>query len=152
MGEALKKNSDIKKQTQSLDWNELVTILDDIVIQKTYNEELNEKWSIFRQRIHEKQKLSDLTLDLQKQIIQFIENMYSKNIFIMKNGELEDYYKRENFKDELSNLSGKGIIAYKISELSQNDTIENYIEISEYKEILQRILGEIPKSISEECE
>ena len=36
----------------------------------------------------------------------------------MQKGELEDYYKKDNFGEEFSNITGKGIIAYKIAELS----------------------------------
>lgn len=36
----------------------------------------------------------------------------------MQKGELEDYYLKENFGDEFSNISGKGITAYKIAELA----------------------------------
>ena len=68
----------------------------------------------------------------------------------MKNGELEDYYRKDNFDEELSNLSGKGIVAYKISELSQTESIENYIEIEEYKEIFSKILGKIPDDNTDE--
>ena len=58
----------------------------------------------------------------------------------MKKGELEDYYKRENFGEEFSNISGKGIIAYKIVELASMYGIDKYMEIEEYKEILSNIL------------
>lgn len=144
IGEMLKKNGEIKKETASLDWNELVSTLDKMVENHKYDDKLNEKWEIFRQRIHQKKRLCDLPDELKKQVLAFITNMYDKRIFIMKNGELEDYYRKDNFDEELSNLSGKGIVAYKISELSQTESIENYIEIEEYKEIFSKILGKIP--------
>ena len=58
----------------------------------------------------------------------------------MQKGELEDYYKKENFGEDFTNISGKGITAYKISELSDVNGIDAYIEIDEYKNILSRIL------------
>ena len=58
----------------------------------------------------------------------------------MKKGELEDYYLKENFGSEFSNISGKGILAYKIAELASTNGIDTYMEIEEYKEILSNII------------
>lgn len=60
---------------------------------------------------------------------------------IMQKGELEDYYKKYNFEEEFTGISGKGIIAYKIAELASTQGIDKYIETEEYKEILSNILG-----------
>ena len=67
--------------------------------------------------------------------------MYNEDIFIMKNGELEDYYKEENFGDEFLGINAKGLKAYKISELSDRNGIATYMYIDEYREILPKILG-----------
>lgn len=106
-----------------------------------YDSRLNELWKNFRNRIFKKNKLKDLDKELKSEMINFIEEMYNKDIFIMKNGELEDYYKRENFGEDFDNISGKGIIAYKISELSERYGIDKYMNINEYKEILKHIIG-----------
>lgn len=58
----------------------------------------------------------------------------------MQKGELEDYYLKENFWDEFSNISSKGITAYKIAELAPIKNIDTYIEIEEYEKILSCIL------------
>lgn len=58
----------------------------------------------------------------------------------MQKGELEDYYLKEKFGDEFSNISGKGITAYKIAELAPIKGIDTYIEIEEYEKILSCIL------------
>ncbi|MDE5831086.1 MAG: hypothetical protein K2H53_05660, partial [Clostridia bacterium] len=80
---------------------------------------------------------------------------YKKNIFIMRNGELEDYYIKETLEEECSNISGKGIIAYKIAELSQINGIDKYIRIDEYKDILSHIIGKRRikgyKSLNRKC-
>lgn len=136
----LKSGSGIKKETYSRDWNALVAILDKIVGEENYDSNLNDIWKNFRERIYNKKRLSELDESLQKEIITFIEQLYKNNIFIMKKGELEDYYKTENFGEEFSDIKGKGITAYKISELSKDNGIEHYIEIDEYKIILDNIL------------
>lgn len=141
INEELKSSKDIKKETNSRDWNSLVNILDNMIKNKTYDDNLEETWKSFRIRMFKKYKLESLPQDLQNIIIEFISEMYSKNIFIMKKGELEDYYIRENFGEEFNNISGKGIIAYKISELSEKYGIDKYIDIKEYKEILKPIIG-----------
>ena len=63
----------------------------------------------------------------------FKDRIYEKN-------KLEDYYKKDNFGEEFSKISGKGIIAYKIAELASNYGVDKYIEIEEYKKILSNII------------
>lgn len=137
----LKNNKKIKKETESRDWNSLVDILDNIVNKKQYDSKLDDTWKTFKGRIFEKNKLKDLDQETQEEIIEFITDMYKKDIFIMKNGELEDYYKKDNFGEEFTNIGGKGIIAYKIAELASKGEIDNYIEMKEYEEILSKIFG-----------
>lgn len=140
ISEKLKKCKKIKDQMGSLDWRKFVEVMDYTIEQKSYNPSLEETWKNFRQRIYEKDKLNDLDSDLQKSMIEFIEKLYNKKIFIMKNGELEDYYNTENFSDELKWLS-KGLKPYKIVELvSSGESIEKFIYIDEYKDILDKIL------------
>lgn len=141
IGEVLKKNSEIRKEMSSLDWKELVSVLDEMVERHAYNEQLDKKWELFRQRIHQKSNLSDLPEELQNRIVALINTLYGKRIFIMQKGELEDYYKKDNFEEELANISGKGIKAYKIAELAAYNGIEKYMDINEYKVILEKILG-----------
>ena len=141
IGEVLKKNSEIRKEMSSLDWKELVSVLDEMVERHAYNEQLDKKWELFRQRIHQKSNLSDLPEELQNRIVALINALYGKRIFIMQKGELEDYYKKDNFEEELANISGKGIKAYKIAELAAYNGIEKYMDINEYKVILEKILG-----------
>ena len=138
--EKLKNNKKINKEMESRDWNSLVKILDKIVNEKQYDSELNDIWITFKGRIFEKYKLKDLDQKTQKEISKFITDMYGKGIFIMQNGELEDYYKKDNFGEEFTGIGGKGIIAYKIAELASTQGIDKYIEIEEYKEILSNIL------------
>lgn len=138
--EALKNNKKIKKEMESRDWESLVKILDKVVKEKQYDSGLDEIWTIFKSRIFEKHKLKDLDQEAKKEISEFITNMYRKGIFIMQKGELEDYYKKDNFGEEFTGISGKGIIAYKIAELASTQGINKYIEIEEYKEILSNIL------------
>lgn len=139
--EQLKSSKEIKKETNSRDWDSLVDLLDSMIEKQTYDEKLSEIWKDFRIRMFRKYKLENLDVNLQNEILEFISEMYNKDIFIMKNGELEDYYKRENFGEDFTNISGKGIIAYKISELSEKYSINKYININEYKEILKHIIG-----------
>ena len=138
--EKLKSSGAIKKETSSRDWDGLVAILDKIVTEQKYDMSLNDVWEKFRERIHSKVGLFDLEESVREEVLEFIKLLYRKNIFIMQKGELEDYYKKENFGEEFSNISGKGIIAYKISELSANNEIDTYMEIDEYKIILSNIL------------
>ncbi len=65
--------------------------------------------------------------------------MLSHRRFSLNHFESRDI--KENFKEEISNISGKGIIAYKIAELSQINEIDKYIRIDEYKDILSHIIG-----------
>ena len=139
--ETIKSNKKIKGETESRDWESLVSILDKIIIEKEYDKGLDDIWANFKRRIYTKAKLQDLGTEVKEEVLNFILNMYKKNIFIMKNGELEDYYIKENFEEEFSNISGKGIIAYKIAELSQINGIDKYIRIDEYKDILSHIIG-----------
>lgn len=138
--EKLKNNKKINKEMESRDWNSLVKILDKIVNGKQYDSELDDIWITFKGRIFEKYKLKDLDQETKKEISKFITDMYGKGIFIMQNGELEDYYKKDNFGEEFTGIGGKGIIAYKIAELASIQRIDKYIEIEEYKEILSNIL------------
>lgn len=138
--EKLKSSSSIKKETNSRDWESLVNVLEKITKEQKYDTTLNDVWETFRNRIYTKVGLSDLDDIVRQEIINFIYSLYEKNIFIMQKGELEDYYKKENFGEEFTNISGKGITAYKISELAAINEIETYIEIDEYKNILSRIL------------
>lgn len=138
--EKLKNNKKINKEMESRDWNSLVKILDKIVKGKQYDSELDDIWITFKGRIFEKYKLKDLDQETKKEISKFITDMYGKGIFIMQNGELEDYYKKDNFGEEFTGIGGKGIIAYKIAELASIQRIDKYIEIEEYKEILSNIL------------
>ena len=138
--EKLKSSSSIKKETNSRDWESLVNVLEKITKEQKYDTTLNDVWETFRNRIYTKVGLSDLDDIVRQEIINFIYSLYEKNIFIMQKGELEDYYKKENFGEEFTNISGKGITAYKISELAAINEIETYIEIDEYKNILSHIL------------
>ena len=138
--EKLKSNKKIKKEMESRDWESLVKILDNIIKEKKYNVALDEIWTTFKDRIYEKNKLEDLDTELEKEIKDFILDMYKNGIFIMQKGELEDYYKKDNFREEFSKISGKGIIAYKIAELASNYGVDKYIEIEEYKKILSNII------------
>ena len=114
-------------------------MLEKITKEQKYDITLNDVWETFRNRIYTKVGLSDLDDIVRQEIINFIYSLYEQNIFIMQKGELEDYYKKENFGEEFTNISGKGITAYKISELSTINGIETYIEIDEYKNILSHI-------------
>ena len=140
ISETLKNNKKLKKEMESRDWESLVKILDKIVLEQCYDSDLDEIWNIFKNRMYVKDKLSNLDEQLQKEILNFILGLYKKNIFIMKKGELEDYYLKENFGNEFYNISGKGIIAYKIAELASTNGIDAYMDIEEYKEILSNII------------
>ena len=136
----LKTSSSIKKETSSRDWESLVREIEKIIKEQKYDASLKDVWETFRDRIYTKDGLSELDDTLKEEIIKFIYSLYDKNIFIMQKGELEDYYKKENFGEEFTNISGKGITAYKIAELSTYRGIDNYIEIDEYKNILSDII------------
>ncbi len=140
ISQKIKNNKKLKKEMESRDWESLVKILDKISLEKQYDSGLNDLWSVFKSRMYTKDKLQDLDKDLQQEILDFILELYKKNIFIMQKGELEDYYLKENFWDEFSNISGKGIVAYKIAELAPIKGIDTYIEIEEYEKILSCIL------------
>lgn len=139
--EEIKNNKSIKKETNSRDWKYLASILDEMTEKNFYDNRINEIWANFRTRIFKKNKLEDLNQDLKVEILNFITDMYNKDIFIMKKGELEDYYKEENFGSEFLNINAKGIKAYKISELAESGKIDKYMNIDEYKVILSYILG-----------
>lgn len=141
MKEVLKNNKSINKATDSRDWNNLVKILDEMTDRKIYDDKINEVWSNFRTRIFKKRKLDNLDETLKCEVLNFISDMYNEDIFIMKNGELEDYYKEENFGEEFLGINAKGLKAYKISELSDKNGIATYMYIDEYREILPKILG-----------
>ena len=130
INEEIKNNKYINKETNSRDWSQLANILDKMTEKQIYDCRINEVWKNFRNRIFKKNKLEDLDKELKAEMINFIAEMYNKDIFIMKNGELEDYYKRENFGQDFDNISGKGIIAYKISELSERYGIDKYMNIN----------------------
>ena len=138
----LKTSSNIKKETSSRDWESLVQEIEKITKEQKYDASLKNIWETFRNRIYTKNKLSELDDTLKQEIIKFIYSLYNKNIFIMQKGELEDYYKKESFGEEFTNISGKGITAYKIAELSTYKEIDSYIEIDEYKNILSKIIDD----------
>lgn len=141
MPESLKSNKKLKNATDSLDWKKLVEVIEKSILNQKYNNDLEVVWSNFRKRIYEKVKLKDLDYELKNKMVDFIEMLYEKKIFIMKNGELEDYYKKENFNEDINKLS-KGLKPYKIVELvSSGENIEKYICIDEYKEILSKMLN-----------
>ena len=138
----LKTSNNIKKETSSRDWESLVQEIEKITKEQKYDASLKNIWETFRNRIYTKNKLSELDDTLKQEIIKFIYSLYNKNIFIMQKGELEDYYKKESFGEEFTNISGKGITAYKIAELSTYKEIDSYIEIDEYKNILSKIIDD----------
>lgn len=141
MPESLKSNKKLKNATDSLDWKKLVEVVEKSILNQKYSNDLEVVWSNFRKRIYEKVKLKDLDNELKNKMVDFIEMLYEKKIFIMKNGELEDYYKKENFDDDINKLS-KGLKPYKIVEqVSSGENIEKYICIDEYKEILSKMLN-----------
>lgn len=141
MPESLKSNKKLKNATDSLDWKKLVEVIEKSILNQKYNNDLEVVWSNLRKRIYEKVKLKDLDYELKNKMVDFIEMLYEKKIFIMKNGELEDYYKKENFNEDINKLS-KGLKPYKIVELvSSGEDIEKYICIDEYKEILSKMLN-----------
>lgn len=141
MPESLKSNKKVKNATDSLDWKKLVEVVEKSILNQKYSNDLEVVWSNFRKRIYEKVKLKDLDNELKNKMVDFIEMLYEKKIFIMKNGELEDYYKKENFDDDINKLS-KGLKPYKIVEqVSSGENIEKYICIDEYKEILSKMLN-----------
>ncbi len=143
MNEELKSSTEIKKVTYSRDWSTLVDLLDNMIENKNYDDKIEEVWKNCRIRMFKKSKFKSLDTNLQNEVLSFISEMYNKDIFIMKNGELEDYYKTENFGEDFNNIniSNKGIIAYRISELSEKYDINKYMNIIEYKEILAHIIG-----------
>lgn len=143
--EKMKNSRKIKKEMESRDWESLVKILDKMSINQQYDTDLKEIWNTFKSRMYTKDKLQDLDKELKEEILSFILDKYTKNIFIMQKGELEDYYIKENFGEDFSNISGKGIIAYKIAELASSKGIDTYMEIDEYKTILSYILGKNKK-------
>ena len=136
----LKTSGSIKKEMSSRDWESLVREIEKVIKGQKYDPSLKDVWEIFRDRVYTKYGLSELDDTLKQEIIEFIYSLYDKNIFIMQKGELEDYYKRENFGGELTNSMGKGITAYKIAELSSVNGIDNYVEIDEYEKILSQII------------
>lgn len=138
----IKNNKDIKKAIDSRDWTKLANILDNMTETQSYDNQINEAWKNFRNRIFKKKKLEELDETLKLEVLNFIRDMYHKNIFIMKKGELEDYYKEENFGDEFKGINAKGLKAYKISELATINGIDKYIYIDEYREILSMIFGQ----------
>ncbi len=138
--ETIKNNKKLKKEMESRDWESLVKILDKISLEQQYDNSLDALWSTFKSRMYTKDKLQDLDEELQREILNFILELYKRNIFIMQKGELEDYYLKDNFGDEFLNISGKGIVAYKIAELSLTKGINTFIEIKEYEKILSCIL------------
>lgn len=144
----IKNNKAINKETNSRDWQELTNILDEMTQNQIYDAKLNEVWNNFRMRIFKKRKLQDLEEDVRNEILNFIIEMYQKDIFIMKNGELEDYYREENFGSEFTNINAKGLKAYKISELARVNGIDTYMNIDEYREILSYILGKTKNKIN----
>lgn len=97
ISQKIKNNKKLKKEMESRDWESLVKILDKISLEKQYDSGLNDLWSVFKSRMYTKDKLQDLDKDLQQEILDFILELYKKNIFIMQKGELEDYYLKENF-------------------------------------------------------
>lgn len=143
--EKMKNSRKIKREMESRDWESLVKILDKMSINQQYDTDLKEIWNTFKSRMYTKDKLQDLDKELKEEILSFILDKYTKNIFIMQKGELEDYYIKENFGEDFSNISGKGIIAYKIAELASSKGIDSYMEIDEYKTILSYILGKNKK-------
>lgn len=141
INEEIKNNKSINKATDSRDWVNFVNILDNMTEKQIYDDRINESWKSFRSRIFKKKKLDDLDERLKLEVLNFIRDMYYEDIFIMKKGELEDYYKEENFGDEFIGINAKGVKAYKISELAAKEGIEKYMHINEYREILSMILG-----------
>jgi len=137
----LKKTKDIEKICKdSKDWDALIKIIDVMIKDKLYNENIENYWDKFKNKIHKKMQIKDLESDLQNEVKKFINGLYDFSIFIMKKGELEDYYKKDKFTDEITQLS-KGLKPYKIVELAE-DKIDEYLDISEYNEIFDKILND----------
>lgn len=84
ISQKIKNNKKLKKEMESRDWESLVKILDKISLEKQYDSGLNDLWSVFKSRMYTKDKLQDLDKDLQQEILDFILELYKKNIFIMQ--------------------------------------------------------------------
>ena len=92
ISQKIKNNKKLKKEMESRDWESLVKILDKISLEKQYDSGLNDLWSVFKSRMYTKDKLQDLDKDLQQEILDFILELYKKNIFIMEVKCLKKYY------------------------------------------------------------
>lgn len=138
MGKSLKSSRKLKNECVSRDWESLVTIVNKIITNKKYDDALDSVWLNFSNRIYEKEKLEDFDEELKQSVLEFIDNLYKKNIYIMKKGELEDYYIKENFDREFNGIP-KGIVPYKIIEKCDINDINHYMNIAEYKDIMTDI-------------
>lgn len=80
--------------------------------------------------------------DLNK-INKVFEDLKQKNIFILHNGELEDYYKTDKItklKQE-NNLSGKEVVAHYISTILNKDNINDLLNIeNDFKDYINNII------------
>lgn len=72
-----------------------------------------------------------------------------KNIFILHNGQLEDYYNKVEIQKitQENRLSGKEVIAHYISTIINNDNINELLNIeNDFKQYIQKIINNIQES------
>lgn len=135
------KNVKKKVSLDNNDWLNLAETIRKMIEKRTYDNNIEICWNKFESRIYEESKLDELDEELKISVKEFIMRLYTENkIFIMQKGELENYYKTENFDDDIKVLP-KGLKPYKIVELAENN-IDRYLEIDEYKEILDIIIDD----------
>lgn len=90
-------------------------------------------------------KYVDFNLEDRNELDLIFESLKIQNIFILHNGELEDYYKKdkiEQLKQE-NNLSGKEVVAHFISTIIESQNVNELLDIqNDFKEYVDNIISQ----------
>ena len=90
-------------------------------------------------------KYVDFNQEDRNELDLIFESLKRQNIFILHNGELEDYYKKdkiEQLKQE-NNLSGKEVVAHFISTIIESQNVNELLDIqNDFKEYVDNIISQ----------
>lgn len=132
-----KKGRDIKKKLHSGEAKELCELIDKMCELQTYDSDIMELWEQFKPKIKKKINMKALVEfeDLYSELTVFVNTLFTKNIKILKNGELEDYIKEEADKYlQEQRVSGKELSILKLVEaiLNEGREIDEFFETDEF--------------------
>ena len=110
-----------------------------------YDKNLKEVWEYVKAKVTKKVNYIILNNkpEVKKKVFEYINKLKNDNIYILKKGELEDYFTSEGQKiiEDLGLANQKELKVIKIAELINNEElgIEEVLDVEDYSEIIEKL-------------